>query len=87
MTARKDPSHDIEASKVVALEAAFEILKDKRKLFWLNFSGGFIRGFSGVLGAAIAVVIIGYAVASLGGLPIIGDFMNQLGQGVPTTTK
>ncbi len=87
MTPLKDPSHDIEASKVVALEAAFEILKDKRKLFWINFSAGFIRGFAGVLGVAIAVVIIGYAVSSLGGLPVIGDVINRIGQGVPKSAK
>lgn len=61
-------------------DAINELLHKPTKLFWLNFRTGFTRGFSGVLGAAVAIVIIGFVVALFGGLPYIGDFLQALGK-------
>jgi len=85
--ADKNKTSKLEVNSVISLDQVLELLSDKKKLYWLNFKAGFIRGFAGVLGAALAVVLLGYLVASFGGLPIIGDFISQLGQGYQTTTK
>ncbi len=61
------------------LDSITEIINNKRKLFWLNMTTGFTRGFFGVLGAAFAAVLIGFLVAQLGWLPYIGDFLQNLG--------
>ena len=85
--ADKNKTNKLEVNSVISLDQVLELLHDKKKLYWLNFKAGFIRGFAGVLGAALAVVLLGYLVASFGGLTIIGDFISQLGQGYQTTTK
>ncbi len=82
---KKAASHKIQASDVLSLDAALELLQDRRKLFWLNFKAGFVRGFAGALGAIIALVIIGYLVSNLGGMPIIGDFIKDIGEAAKST--
>jgi hypothetical protein len=76
---------NIEEQDLVSLDGILEILKNKKKLFWLNFKAGFVRGFAGVIGAAIAIVLIGSIVAKLGGIPIIGEFLKQIGDAVKTS--
>lgn len=66
----------------VGLETINELLGNNKKLWWLNFKTGLIRGFSGVLGAALAIVIIGFLVAQLGGLPWIGEFFKKIGEAI-----
>ncbi len=82
---KKAASHKIQASDILSLDAALELLQDRRKLFWLNFKAGFVRGFAGALGAIIALVIIGYLVSNLGGMPIIGDFIKDIGEAAKST--
>ncbi|TXI90657.1 MAG: hypothetical protein E6Q36_01075 [Chryseobacterium sp.] len=72
------------ATELLSLDAALELIQDRRKLFWLNFKAGFVRGFAGALGAVIALVIIGYLVSNLGGVPIIGDFVKDIGEAAQT---
>ena len=64
----------------LGLDNINELLGDSKKLWWLNFKTGLIRGFGGVLGAALAIVIIGFLVAQLGGLPLIGEFFKKIGE-------
>lgn len=73
------------ATELLSLDAALELLQDRRKLFWLNFKAGFVRGFAGVIGAVLAILIIGYLVANLGGVPVIGDFIKDIGEAAQTT--
>ncbi len=61
-------------------DAINELLHKPAKLFWLNFRTGFTRGFAGVLGAAVAIVIIGFLVTQFGGLPYIGDLFQKIGE-------
>jgi hypothetical protein len=49
---------------------------------WLNFKSGFVRGFAGVFGAAVAILIIGLMVTYLGGIPFVGGFIKQIGDAV-----
>ena len=75
-------SSEPRASEVLSLDAVLELLQNPRKLFWLNFKAGFVRGFAGVIGAVLALVIIGFLAANLGGLPIIGDIIMEIGKAV-----
>lgn len=76
---------NIEKKDLASLDSILDIVRDKKKLMWLNFKSGFVRGFAGVFGAAIAILIIGLMVTYLGGIPIIGEFINQIGEAVKTT--
>ncbi|MEI8072634.1 MAG: DUF5665 domain-containing protein [Candidatus Saccharibacteria bacterium] len=63
---------------ITALDSINELLGSPRALYWLNFKTGFIRGLSGLIGAAVAIIIIGLLVTVFGGLPIIGHFFQSL---------
>ena len=78
----KAKTQPIKAEKILSLDGIMEILANPRKLFWLNFKAGFVRGFAGIFGAALAIIIIGFMVAILGGVPIIGEFIKQIGNAV-----
>ena len=79
---KKSRINPIAAEKLISLDGIIEILDNPKKLFWLNFKAGFVRGFAGILGATLAVILIGIMVAKLGGVPVIGDFINQIGDAV-----
>ena len=65
---------------IASLDAINELLHSPKKLFWLNFNTGFIRGLASVLGAAVAILIIGLLVTYFGGLPYVGDFFQKIGE-------
>ena len=73
---------NISEQDLVSLDGILEVLKNKKKLFWLNFKAGFIRGFAGILGAALAILFVGFLATYLGGIPMIGDFIKQVGNAV-----
>jgi hypothetical protein len=75
---------NISEQDLVSLDGILEILKNKKKLLWLNFKAGFVRGFAGVIGAALAILFVGFLVTHLGGIPLIGDFIKQIGDAVKT---
>lgn len=82
--AKNQSSSKARATDVLSLDAVLELLQDRKKLFWLNFQAGFMRGFAGVIGAVVALVLIGYLVANFGGLPIVGDFIEDVGRAAQT---
>lgn len=82
--AKNSKYKNISEQDLVSLDGILEILKNKKKLFWLNFKAGFVRGFAGVIGAALAIVLISFIVAKLGGIPVIGEFLKQIGDAVKT---
>lgn len=71
-----------EKQDLASLDSILDILKNKKKLMWLNFKSGFVRGFAGVFGAAVAILIIGLMVTYLGGIPFVGGFIKQIGDAV-----
>jgi hypothetical protein len=82
----KDPKYsNITEQDLISLDGILETLKNKKKLFWLNFKAGFVRGFAGILGAALAVILIGVLATYLGGIPMIGDFIKQISDAVKST--
>jgi hypothetical protein len=80
----KSKNKTVLAAELLSLDAVLELIQNKRKLFWLNFMAGFVRGFAGLLGAIIALVIIGYLVSNLGGIPVIGNFIKDIGEAAKT---
>lgn len=68
------------AASKVSFDDFIEMLNSPKRLAWLNFYTGFVRGLASVIGAAIAIVLIGLAVTYLGGIPLIGEFIKQVGQ-------
>ncbi len=64
----------------IGLDHVNELLANQRKLTWLNIKVGMLRGFGGVIGAAIAILLIGFLVSRLGGLPLIGEFVRSIGE-------
>ena len=82
---KKTEYKNITKQDLLSLDAILETLKSRRKLFWLNFKAGFVRGFAGVFGAAVAILIIGLMVTYLGGIPFVGEFINKIGEAVKTS--
>lgn len=78
-----------EATRTASLFASadfVELLQNRRKFAWLNFRAGIYRGLGGVVGAALAIVLIGYLVVIFGGVPWIGNFINDINDSVPKPT-
>ena len=63
----------------IGLDQINELLANQRKLTWMNIKVGMLRGFGGVIGAALAILLIGFLVTQLGGLPVIGEFLQKIG--------
>lgn len=80
--ANKSSSSAKDLANALGLDEINELLKNKKKLWWLNFQTGFMRGFAGILGAAIAIVLIGFVVSLFGGLPYIGNFIQKIGEAI-----
>ena len=66
------------AGSKVGMNEFVELLNSPGRLTWLNLHTGFVRGFGGAIGAAVALVALGVAVTYLGGLPFIGKFINNI---------
>lgn len=66
----------------LSFDAVLELIHKPGRIFWINFKAGFIRGFAGILGAAVAILLFGFLVAKLGGIPLIGDFLKQISEAI-----
>jgi len=78
------PKNQIEqlqhSSRKLGVDELIEVLNSPKRLVWLNFYTGFMKGAGGVLGAAFMLVLIGFALQYLGGVPVIGQFINSIAQ-------
>lgn len=68
---------------LAALDEVISLVGNKPRFIWLNLVAGFLRGIGGVIGAALAIVLIGYIVSLLGGLPLIGNFIREIQHNIP----
>lgn len=66
----------------ISFDAVLELTNKPGKIFWINFKSGFVRGFAGIMGAGIAVLLIGFLVTRLDGIPLIGDFLKQISEAI-----
>ena len=86
--AKKDDVTD--AARVAGLFSStefVELLHNRRKFAFLNFRAGLYRGVGGVIGAALAIVLLGYLVYLLGGVPLIGTFFRDIQNSVPSSQQ
>ena len=67
-------------AETLGLDQVNELLSNDKKLYWMNIKVGILRGFGGVLGAALAILLIGFLVSKFGGAPVIGEFIHKVGQ-------
>lgn len=80
---KKDhPKLEVDSKKNISLDGLLELVENPKKMLWINFKAGFVRGFAGIIGAAIAIIIVSFLVAKLGGIPLIGDFLKQIGNAI-----
>lgn len=68
------------SSAKLGIDDLVSLLNSPKRLTWLNFYTGFLRGVGSVLGAAITLVIVGLMVQYLGGIPWLGDLLSKIGQ-------
>lgn len=76
----KDPT----TSEAVALQRLVELTHNKKKLMKINLWIGFWRGIGGVIGVTVFVIILSVALRYLGGVPWLGDFVEQVNQAAQT---
>ena len=65
---------------IQAVERAYE---RPRLLAWRGFIYGLFTGLGATLGAALILTILTFFLRSLGGLPVIGEWFNAVGQNLP----
>ena len=76
------------ATRVAGVFSASELVKiinSRRRFAWINFQAGLYHGVGATVGVALAIILIGFLVYLLGGLPFIGTFLRDLQQNVPKT--
>lgn len=66
------------AAAKVSFEDFINLLNSPQRLAMLNLRAGFWRGIGLTIGAAVVVVMVGFLVYFMGGLPYIGDFLRQI---------
>jgi hypothetical protein len=67
-----------------AIEAALiddyiDLLGNTKRQLWGSFTRGLIGGFAAVLGATVLVAIVVFILHSLGGLPVVGQYLQNAG--------
>ncbi len=72
------------AANLVGAEEFVNLLNDRWRFAWLNFRAGIYRGIGLTLGVALVVVLLGWLVSALGGIPYIGDFVREVQQSATT---
>lgn len=58
----------------------------RRKIFWMNFLLGVLRGFGTVVGATIGVAILIWILSLFSQIPLVGPFVNNIKHTVNTST-
>lgn len=74
------------AAGLVGAEEFVNLLNDRWRFAWLNFRAGVYRGIGLTLGVALVIVLLGWLVAVLGGIPYIGDFVREVQESATTQT-
>ncbi len=74
------------AANLVGAEEFVNLLNDKWRFAWLNFRAGIYRGIGLTLGVALILVLLGWLVTVLGGIPYIGDFIRSVQESASTQT-
>ncbi|HSX42376.1 MAG TPA: DUF5665 domain-containing protein [Candidatus Saccharimonadales bacterium] len=54
-----------------------------KALLWRSFLAGLLSGLGATIGVAIVLALIAYLVRHFGGLPVIGNWLSELGRVLP----
>ena len=73
----KDPARA--TVQLSGFDEMMTLINTPHKLAWLRFYSGLMGGIGATLGAAFALVLLGFAIKHLGGVPWIGDLLHQIG--------
>jgi hypothetical protein len=65
-------------------KGAVAVYQSKGQLIAANFLGGLAWGFGSVMGATILAAIVLILFKELGGLPLIGSYIDQITQSITT---
>jgi hypothetical protein len=76
------PKAKVSPKMDLSFDAVLELIHKPGRIFWINFKTGFIRGFAGILGAGAAILLIGFLVSRLGGIPLLGDFLKHISDAI-----
>jgi len=55
-----------------------------RALVWRSFLSGLMSGLGATIGVAIILALIGFLIRHFGGLPVIGQWLGDIGKFLPT---
>jgi len=78
------PEKAKEQKQVNQLVAAIDLAYNRPgPLLWRSFFSGLFSGIGATLGAAFIIILLGFLVRELGGLPVIGSWLSSLGQALP----
>lgn len=53
-------------------------------LMWRSFVSGLLSGLGATIGVAVVLTLLGYLLRHLGGLPVIGQWLNDASQILPS---
>lgn len=73
----KDYAELGKALQKVLLTDYFNVIENKKRLYWTSFVKGLLVGLGGVIGATIVVAFIIWLLTLFGQLPVVGDFFDQ----------
>jgi len=64
----------------VLIKDHVELLFDTRHQLFLSFMRGIFGGLGGVIGATVGVAALVFLLHQLGGLPVVGHYLNNIGR-------
>jgi hypothetical protein len=62
------------------IEEYVTYLKSPGQIMWNNFMAGMARGFGFIFGMTVIVALFGVVIQHLGGLPVIGQIFQWIGE-------
>ena len=65
------------------LRAVERVYHRPGQIVWRGFLIGLASGAGGVVGAVLIVILIGFLIRWLGGLPVIGEWLINVGRQLP----
>lgn len=79
-----DNRHEREEKQIDMLIAAIDKAYHKTSyLVWRSFLTGLASGLGATLGVALLLTLIGYLLRELGGVPFIGNWINNFNTSLP----
>ena len=79
-----DPTDEQKEKSINNLVAAIDKAYHKPgQLAWRGFLLGLMSGLGATVGVAIVLAVIGLVIRQFGGLPVVGEWLNDLGRILP----